>query len=263
MPPVDHPQPSRLVRWLRGESSRSTLTVVVSILLAAPVVTVWLTREEQLRPYAWAVGCLTGWTVFAVLHAALTLVVCRRMSLAELRTMNRAEPGEPVVSKHTEAGPERVVEAVGEQIREGHRRWRRWSDRQNQAPSWSVQVSALALLVVAVILVTPDLRSSQTVLFAALAMVAACWTNVVVMFTVHYARLDGNDAGLAFPGEPAQDLTDYLYFALAVQSTFGTTDVEVRTRALRKAVAGQGALAFLFNSVIIAMIVSLLLGVAI
>ncbi len=236
------------------------MAAVVSVLVATPVVTVWLTREASLRPYALAVGCLMGWTVFAGLHALLTLALCRRLSLAELGSGLRESVARP--SDRQRSGSGRVVEVVGERIQEGRRRWRRWSDRQNQAPSWSVQVSALALLVVAVILVTPDLRSSQTVLFAALAMVAACWMNVVVMFAVHYARLDAHEPGLAFPGESAQDLSDYLYFALAVQSTFGTTDVEVRTRVLRRAVAGQGALAFVFNSVIIAMIVSLLLGVA-
>ena len=55
---------------------------------------------------------------------------------------------------------------------------------------------------------------------------------------------------------------DYLYFAIAVQSTFGTTDVNVTTRDIRRTVMVHNCLAFVFNSVIIALIVSLTITVA-
>lgn len=247
-------------RWVGSESARSTLAAVLSVLITTPVATIWLTREAGLRSYGLTIGCLVAWTVFGAIHALFTFLVCRRMSLAELADSGTrpttAERGPGTLDESS------VLDRVGARIRQGRRRWRRWSDRQNEAPSWSVQVSGLALIVVGVILFTPDLRASQGVLFAALGMVTASWINVWMMFAVHYARTDARESGLAFPGEPAQDLSDYLYFALAVQTTFGATDVEVRTRILRRIVSGHGALAFVFNSVIIAMIVSLLLGAA-
>ena len=79
---------------------------------------------------------------------------------------------------------------------------------------------------------------------------------------VHYARLDIRTRVFSFPGGQLREFVDYLYLALAVQTAFGTNDVSVTSVAGRRAVMGHSALAFLFNSVLIAMIVSLMLGSA-
>jgi uncharacterized membrane protein len=123
-----------------------------------------------------------------------------------------------------------------------------------------VHVSILALLAVGGILVTPALRGSQSVLVVALVMVAGSWVNVLVAYGVHYARLDARTRGFSFPGGQEREFVDYLYLAVAVQTTFGTTDVSATNTATRRAVMGHSTLAFVFNSVLIAMIVSLLLG---
>jgi uncharacterized membrane protein len=47
-----------------------------------------------------------------------------------------------------------------------------------------------------------------------------------------------------------------------VQTAFTTSDVELRTAEIRRVVMGHGVLAFAFNSVIIAVLVSLLVGSA-
>ncbi len=247
-------------RWLRTDSRRSTAAVVLAVLVTAPVVTLWLARDTSLRPFGWTIGALVVWTVFGGVHSALTFAVCNRMSLAELgeSTQRLTEETGPAAAENSGG---RVLALASRELHRRGRAWNRWSTRQHDAPSWFGHVSVLALIVVAVILVTPTLRASQAVLFAALAMVAMSWINVLVVYTVHYARLDSRAPGLGFPGEEPQELADYLYLALAVQTTFGTTDVEVRTRALRRVASVHGALAFVFNSVILAMIVSLLLGV--
>ena len=255
-------QPSTRSWWerlLRNETRRSTVTALVAIVVTGPIVTVWLTQDATLRPHAPVVSCLVAWTLFAGFHALFAYLVCRRLSAAELvAAEQRSTEIESTVSMDSDS----VLDRLGREARRGQRWWRRWSDRQNEAPSWSVQMSALALVVVAIILVTPALRISQGVLFATLTLVAASWVNVLVMYTIHYARLNERIGGLAFPGEAPEGLSDHLYLALTVQAGFGTADVQIRTRALRRVVAGHGALGFVFNSVIIAMIVSLLLGVA-
>lgn len=45
-----------------------------------------------------------------------------------------------------------------------------------------------------------------------------------------------------------------------MQATFGTTDVEVRSRELRSQVLSQSLLAFVYNTVIVGMVISLLLS---
>lgn len=52
---------------------------------------------------------------------------------------------------------------------------------------------------------------------------------------------------------------DYLYFSLGVSTSFATSDVTVRTSSLRRTVAGHGVIAFVFNTVILAVAIGALL----
>lgn len=226
------------------------MSAAAAALVTFAVEFIWLSREPELRAHGWAVGCVLAWGFFAAIHSVLT------------HRAYRDATGIEFLADDAEATPERPTTRRARVWNWFRQWWRGWWVMGNDAPSWSVQVSVLALIVVALIMVTPVLRSSQGLLVAALAMVAASWANVAVMYAVHYARIDARDGGLGFPGDEPRAFVDYLYLALAVQTTFGTTDVEIRTRQLRRTAIGHGALAFVFNSVIIAMIISLLLGVA-
>ena len=66
--------------------------------------------------------------------------------------------------------------------------------------------------------------------------------------------------GLDFPGSEEPSFTDYLYMSIAVQTTFGTTDVDVQTRVMRRVVLRHCVLAFGFNTVIVAILISHLLS---
>lgn len=91
-------------------------------------------------------------------------------------------------------------------------------------------------------------------------MVAASWINVAVCYAIHYARADLADGGLEFPGKDHPSFVRYLYLGISVQATFGTTDVSITTDQMRRIVSSQCILSFIFNSVIVAVIVSMLLG---
>lgn len=102
---------------------------------------------------------------------------------------------------------------------------------------------------------------TRTVLGIALVVVA--WIAMPVSFTVAYLVEDAQSGGeaLAFPGhaEGAQrPLGDYAYFALAVSTTFGTTDVNLCTPAVRRTATVHAVVSFLFNTVVLAVVVSLL-----
>ena len=137
--------------------------------------------------------------------------------------------------------------------------WRRWL-QAGAGAEVAVTFSALALLA-AVGLAATDV-SSTSVGFTAVtaAVVVSAWVTVVVAYAADYARRDCAAGGLEWPGEAPRGFGDYLYFSAAVSTTFGTTDVTVTAAAVRRVVLGHALLAFAFNTVVLAMLVSALLG---
>lgn len=51
-----------------------------------------------------------------------------------------------------------------------------------------------------------------------------------------------------------------MYFALSVMTTFGTTDVTVLSREMRRTVAANAVIAFVFNTITVASVVAALNG---
>src|SRR5438309_1419820 len=70
----------------------------------------------------------------------------------------------------------------------------------------------------------------------------------------------GAAGGLAFPGEANPDYWDFLYFSFVVGMTCQVSDVEVTGRVMRRLTLGHGIIAFLFNTVILALSINLLAG---
>ncbi|MFC9976624.1 DUF1345 domain-containing protein [Spirillospora sp. NPDC127200] len=96
----------------------------------------------------------------------------------------------------------------------------------------------------------------------ALALAVVCWICVVVAFAVAFQadNLVEGERALAFPGQGTPAWPDYTYFALSVMTTFGTTDVTVMSREMRRTVAANSAIAFVFNTVTVASLVSAFSG---
>ncbi|MFH9294988.1 DUF1345 domain-containing protein [Streptomyces sp. NPDC017520] len=94
----------------------------------------------------------------------------------------------------------------------------------------------------------------------ALGLVVVAWICVLAAFAVafHADNLVEDEAALDFPGEKTVAWTDYMYFALSVMTTFGTTDVTVMSREMRRTVAANATIAFVFNTVIVAGMVATL-----
>ena len=83
-------------------------------------------------------------------------------------------------------------------------------------------------------------------------------------YAERYARMElENTAGqehLDFPGTPRPSLLEYAYFSFTVGSTFGTSDVTVQTSRMRGVVLCHGLLAFVYNTVVLGMVLSLISG---
>ncbi|MGW1836873.1 DUF1345 domain-containing protein [Streptomyces sp. NPDC002067] len=122
---------------------------------------------------------------------------------------------------------------------------------------------AAAALVVAVLWLPGHLSTAFPALprtLVALALVVVAWICVVVAFAVTFQadNLVENEEALDFPGEQAPAWADYVYFALSAMTTFGTTDVNVTSREMRRTVAANTVIAFVFNTVTVASLVSAL-----
>ncbi|MER5811195.1 DUF1345 domain-containing protein [Streptomyces sp. NPDC002033] len=96
----------------------------------------------------------------------------------------------------------------------------------------------------------------------ALTLVAVAWICVAVSFAVTFQadNLVEGERALEVPGEESPIWSDYVYFAFSVMTTFGTTDINVMSREMRRTVTVNACIAFVFNTVTVASLVSALDG---
>ncbi|HRO33638.1 MAG TPA: DUF1345 domain-containing protein [Brevundimonas sp.] len=143
----------------------------------------------------------------------------------------------------------------------------------DQAGGWVLPLglmAAAASLVVVVALAAERAAGSQAWAWtagAAMATIALSWLFTHVIFALHYAHgyyapgPDGGDRrGLIFPGEDAPDDWDFLHFALVIGVAAQTADVQIASRPLRRLATLHGLMAFLFNTVIVALAVNMAVG---
>lgn len=97
--------------------------------------------------------------------------------------------------------------------------------------------------------------------------VVASWLFVHVTFALHYARefyapdeeKDGETrGGLEFPGTPDPDYWDFLHFSLIIGVASQTADIQFTSQALRRIGTLHSAIAFVFNTVVLALTINLL-----
>jgi uncharacterized membrane protein len=97
--------------------------------------------------------------------------------------------------------------------------------------------------------------------FTALTVIGS-WLLVGVMYCFHYAHLyytaNKHTLPLEFPDRHTQpNYWDFLYFSFTLSVAVQTSDVTVKTRAMRKLVLGHCVLAFFFNLVILGLSVNI------
>ena len=103
------------------------------------------------------------------------------------------------------------------------------------------------------------------------------WLFVHTSFAIHYAHEFYRDAksnrpeksggeetqgsqtpgGLIFPEEDCPDYWDFLYFSFVLGATCQVSDVQVTSRVLRRLVLAHGVLAFVFNTLILALAINI------
>lgn len=88
------------------------------------------------------------------------------------------------------------------------------------------------------------------------------WLVLHIGFAQMYERHDRLEAhsGFRFPGTGAPTSAEYLYLGMTIGATFATSDVEVRSSRTRWIVMTHTVLAFLYNAVVVGVVVKLLTG---
>jgi uncharacterized membrane protein len=105
--------------------------------------------------------------------------------------------------------------------------------------------------------------------------VAACvmtlgvsWLLIQTVYALHYAHAyytvdpaTGMDVeGLIFPGGEPPDYRDFLHFAIVIGVAAQTADVAFSDRRLRRLGTGHSLIAFVFNTLIVALAINLVAG---
>jgi len=103
----------------------------------------------------------------------------------------------------------------------------------------------------------------------AFVTVVASWLVVQLVFALHYAHeyydVDADDAGrdaagIEFPGDPAPDYWDFFYFSVVIGVACATADANIRSKALRRLATAHCMVAFIFNTLIVALTINLTAG---
>jgi uncharacterized membrane protein len=111
----------------------------------------------------------------------------------------------------------------------------------------------------------PEVRDARVALVCVTLLLSWLMTNVT--FALRYAHeyydRDENGAvegGLEFPGTSRPDYLDFVYFSFVLGMTFQVSDVQISAQSLRRLATLHGMVGFLFNTVILALVVNLAAG---
>lgn len=109
---------------------------------------------------------------------------------------------------------------------------------------------------------TPFLRALHVGL--CIATGAISWLVTHTAFTLRYAHLYYRDAarngGIDLPGDDPPDDFDFAYFAFTIAMCFQVSDATISRQQIRRTALGHALLSFLYNTVILALALNLIIG---
>ena len=123
-------------------------------------------------------------------------------------------------------------------------------------------LTSLGGIVMALLNPDPDHRAVTPVLVA--VTLSGGWLLMHSVFVPHYAHRHfaavarDKDAGIGFPGEPPRSYLDFAYLAFTIGATFQVSDNTVGSTRLRNLVTAHALAAYVYNTAILAVGISLL-----
>ncbi|MGO2751271.1 MAG: DUF1345 domain-containing protein [Pseudoclavibacter sp.] len=190
------------------------------------------------------------WPLFGAVYVVWTHLAYRNADTVALRVASRRE-------------------------RATRRRWWHKFVGYGGAVDWTTAGAMVAVALTIAIAQDPTFRDQTIFVVLGLATVAASWALMVYSFALEYLRLDAEpeaDAGgvragraarrseivFPFPDEPR--FGDYLTLAVLMSTMAATASAEITSRRGWRTARTNVVVAFAFNSVIVAMMVSVLFG---
>lgn len=178
---------------------------------------------------------LAGFTIFALTYVVLTLTTFSGLGPDDFRVRMRARSA---AQRHRLGSP-----IIGGKI-----------------PAFALESTVLTLITVLVLPHIEAISLDDLVLIPiTLCVLLSSWMLSMVSYALHYAQRDLEEPALEFPGERANTFADYMYFSIAVATTFGATDVNITTPRMRHVVNLNTLLTFVYNTVIVALLASFLI----
>ncbi|MGO3753147.1 DUF1345 domain-containing protein [Corynebacterium variabile] len=125
--------------------------------------------------------------------------------------------------------------------------------------------ATVAVLVTIIIALTPDVRENTAVIILILVTVVASWAMMVHGFALDYMRATLTQAPdetphLEFRSTREPTFSDFVTVAVMVSTMGVGSPAEVNTTAMWRRMRMNTVLAYFFNTVIVAMMVSLVFG---
>jgi uncharacterized membrane protein len=117
-----------------------------------------------------------------------------------------------------------------------------------------------------------EARQGPAALALAVASVPLGWLTLHAIAAYHYAHLyytrvkddarPRDAAGLSFPGTKEPNMWDFLYYSFVIGMTSQVSDVQVLTTTLRRVTMAHSIVSFFYNTVLLALVVNLIAGLA-
>jgi uncharacterized membrane protein len=137
---------------------------------------------------------------------------------------------------------------------------RRHADQDDEGVTLILVLALLAVAasVTAIFLVLTADASSLAARSLALVSLPLGWATIHVLAAFHYAHLHyrGAEPGMVFPGKGSPDAVDFLYASFTIGMTAQVSDIEVTTKAMRRAVLMHGVVSFFYNTCLLALAVN-------
>jgi hypothetical protein len=230
--------PARLVlvsdlwRGLIGLGITTVVTVAGSVVLAPVGVELGISVAGT----TWS-GVFGGWAVLAAVQTILVLAVFAPMAPRRMRVALR------LTTPRTRS--RRIV----------------WNLFGGGGTYWATTGAVIAIATLAVLVVNRVYVRDPILLYLGIAVVVTSLALIITSYAVRYAREQASAGGIGLRGDQRlPPFSDHLYLAIQLATTFSASDVELSTPAARRIVSLNSLVAFAFNSVVVALLVSVLVN---
>lgn len=231
-------------RWLAREDHRQWIVGAIGISVLVPLLfpgfsdideaATWLERLAVPVIFAYAVMQATS----VLSYVPLTLWAFRGVAGEDLATLAR-------FSSPRNADEERQL------------RWAGFDE-----VSTAIGAGGISLICVIAFILVPGVRESPLASYGALVAMVASWMLIVVAFAVRYLRDWAADGGEFIESREAPSFVDFLLVSLQVSTGYNLAKGMFETRRSRRNALTHNVIAYVFNTVIIALVISVALPAA-